>query len=688
MKYQSVLEEEYKKAGKKVVWCILGKNKIIVPLSYKGEVNRFIDDIFSYEKEADKYNEFNRKCTLEEDKIDTEMLSVGEIKFLPPLDLVQFDYSNEKIIKKSILRAILKYRSSVKKTVKVQKEYPNQALLCSMDDSYLKDLDKKHRLYCVKSILSRLGKTIKFSVEQAAQMASGATGITPVLLYRLLDKKIRFSDTKAKRIIDKKVVPYICKGALKDMIALSLIGGAKITFQESEYGKKLKSNIEMHSAKIKNNFNQPQTLNISNQSISDVSDTSIEISETKTDFNKKYKISNDSDFEALYNDAVNFLAVSMFPTEILVDKCYSDAGTTKNTIGLGSYWYPANDNPESSKWIKTSQYIKNNKQLNISGQKAIDLMNGWFRYRENGRIYKDMCRRLNGCSLTVNEFAAIATVMYNSEESGRVLCDFVKKHYKDEKKCALKIMQLKPGNSKFSDGIKKRHAHEALIYLNVNDYAQKIPYLVIKKGINSKGAEYYVSSVTQLRVSDCDMMEQGLKRRNLDGAEQLVEKICNYRCKNGEPVYAIAERNGVGYLCDINSEAYARSKISEDLYKIAINHYKNKDYEKALSGFNNLIAKGFDGADIHNDIAITYFNMGKYEQCIDECQKVLDTGEIQMHPAANYNAGKAYEKLGDIQRAAKNYKRAAKLAPDNKVYKNAVNNITKKDCIIAQNRAR
>ena len=108
MKYQSVLEEEYKKAGKKVVWCTLGENKIIVPLSYKGEVDRFIDDIFSYEKEADKYNEYNRKCTLEEDKIDTEMLSVGKIKFLPPLDLVQFDYSNEKIIRKSISRAILK----------------------------------------------------------------------------------------------------------------------------------------------------------------------------------------------------------------------------------------------------------------------------------------------------------------------------------------------------------------------------------------------------------------------------------------------------------------------------------------------------------------------------------------------------------------------------------------------------
>ena len=69
MKYQSVLEEEYKKAGKKVVWCTLGKNKIIVPLSYKGEVDRFIDDIFSYEKEADKYNEYNRenKCHENED---------------------------------------------------------------------------------------------------------------------------------------------------------------------------------------------------------------------------------------------------------------------------------------------------------------------------------------------------------------------------------------------------------------------------------------------------------------------------------------------------------------------------------------------------------------------------------------------------------------------------------------------
>ena len=122
MDYTSVLEQEYQKAGKKVVYCDLGKdNKIIVPMSYNGDINRFIDDIFSYETESKKYDNFNQKCTSEAEMVDSEMLSAGKIKFLPPFDLVKAGYPRKKIIKRSTARALRKYRSAIKKTLKVQK---------------------------------------------------------------------------------------------------------------------------------------------------------------------------------------------------------------------------------------------------------------------------------------------------------------------------------------------------------------------------------------------------------------------------------------------------------------------------------------------------------------------------------------------------------------------------------------
>ena len=86
---------------------------------------------------------------------------------------------------------------------------------------------------------------------------------------------------------------------------------------------------------------------------------------------------------------------------------------------------------------------------------------------------------------------------------------------------------------------------------------------------------------------------------------------------------------------------------------------------------------GFDGADIHNDMAITYYNLGEYENCIKECQEVLKTGEKELYPAANYNAGKAYEKLGNPAKALKNYQLAQQRDPDEKAYQSAVLRLSK-----------
>ncbi len=656
----AILRKEYQDQKQKVQYCTIGKETLIIPINYKDNIDRFTDDLFGYEEEAEKYRKHNQHCSPEE-RLDPQMLSSGDVSFLPPFDLVKSNCSQQEIIKKSNQRALRKYRAAIKKINRHnEKEYPNTPIPVKMDKETLAEVDKKHQRYCADKLLQKFGQAAKFSAKQIAQMSAGAAGILPVIAYHFMDKKFHFAKSKTKETMDKKIVPYICKGALKSFIPLAMYSGAKIGLEKS-----------------KNSPNNNQAQN--NITIVQTPQKTTEAENAQ--LNKKYKIDDLKSFHQLYNDALNFMTLSMFPTEVLVNEAYTDNGKTINTIGLGSFWFPKNGNPQSSEWILTSDYVKKNK-IKLSGPQAIELTDGWYRHRENGRVYKDMYKRLKGCELKAHEFAAIATVMYNNEVNGKELCDFVKKNYKNPTKCAAKIMELKPQNARFNDGILKRHAHEALIYLNCNDYAEKIPYFMVKKGTNSKGKTYYVTSVTQLSPQDCRPMQQALENGNTKEAELLAQKIENYRCKDGKTVYKIADQNNISHLYsyigqDVSFYEMSRMNLAENSYQQALDYYKNKDYEQALSCFKNMRENGFDGADIHNDMAITYYNLGEYENCIKECQEVLKTGEKELYPAANYNAGKAYEKLGNPAKALKNYQLAQQRDPDEKAYQSAVLRLSK-----------
>ena len=655
----AILKKEYQDQKQKVQYCTIGKETLIIPIIYKGNKDLFADDLFSYEEEAEKYRKHNQHCTPEE-RLDPQMLFTGDISFLPPFDLIRSNCSQQEIIKKATQRALRKYKAAIKKTERHNKEYPDTPLTVKMDKETLEKLDKKHQRYCADKLLQKFGQTAKFSTQQIAQISAGITGILPVVAYHFIDKKFHFANSKTKNTIDKKVVPYICKGALKSFIPLAIYSAPKL--------------IPDKTPETTNNNKETPTITIVQTPQKTTETESSQIS-------KKYKIDDLKSFHQLYNDALNFMVLSMFPTEVLVNEAYTDNGKTINTIGLGSFWFPKNGNPQSSEWILTSNYVKK-KKIKLTGPQAFALTDGWYRHRENGRVYKDVYKRLKGCELKAHEFAAIATVMYNNEVNGKELCDFVKKNYQSPTKCAAKIMDLKPQNSRFNDGILKRHAHEALIYLNCNDYAEKIPYFVIKKGKTSKGKTYYVTSVTQLSPQDCHPMLQGLKNGSIKEAEQLAQKIENYRCKGGKTVYKIADQNNISQLYsytgkDVKFYEMSRINLAENSYKQALDYYKNKDYEQALSCFNEMRKNGFDGADIRNDMAITYYNMGEYENCIKECQEVLKTGEKELYAAANYNAGKAYEKLGNKDKALKNYQLAQQRDPEEKAYQSAVQRLSK-----------
>lgn len=412
--------------------------------------------------------------------------------------------------------------------------------------------------------------------------------------------------------------------------------------------------------------------------------TKKEFAELNKKLSKTYKITDEASFKQLYEDALPLAQISMFPTEVLVLNPYADNGkSVSNTIGLGSYWYPADGNPYSSNWIATSKYARQHKNFKVTGDKALQLADGWCRYREGGRIYKAMYNRLRGCELKVNEFAALFSRVYNNEKYGLEVCSYVHDHYQDPVKCAYKIMCFQPGAG-FRDGIIKRDASEALFYLNHNGYVFKMGELKVKKGVNSKNKTYYVTSVTQLNPAECEAMLKGLARGDLSAADRVCRQITQYMPKGGHSVRQIIESE----VADANTRAallkydshsinYIDVKAEQD-YQKAMERYAADDYNGALAILQNIVDQGFDGADIHNDMAITQYHLGHYDDCIAECRKVLNTGETEFYAAANYNAGMAYEKKGDLDRALINYKLAQNRNPDRPEYKSAVERLSPK----------
>ena len=561
-KYSDVLLDEYTAAKKEPLYCDLGlEQKVIVPLSYKNNVEQFIDDIFAYDEISQEYDKYNQNKADGLPEYDSEMIKSGEISFLPRLEYLQKKYTQSKMVQKSVANALRRYRAAIRLAQRAKKEYPHEEILVKMDSDTLKDFKKKHYLYQTRQVLKKIGKGLKFTAKQTAQMVAGTSGLLPVAVYRFLDKKAHFSRSKTKSFIDEKMVPYIQKGALKALIPLSLFAATKFMPSKNNQDK----------ISIKDKIEQVQTARVKVDNLKQ-ENQGTQISEfafTPTDFLfidtfHEINITDQKSFDIMYDKCFNSIILSMMPTEILINSPYTDNGKVINTIGLGSYYYPENGDPKNDLWVLASKYFKNNKDVNVTGEGACQLVDGWFQHRDNGRIYKKMYNKLSGTKLKSYEFDAIFSVMYNNETNGAKLCDFVQDNIQDKIKCAVKIMKMLPRSEKFRAGIKKRRIHEALLFLNIDNYSRKIPFMNVKEGQTKKGNPFYVSSITNLDENDYDKMLAGLEAGRLDEAREVMCKIAAF--DEGKPIYEIAWEQGIGHIIPNQNMAglYAQNLVKQN----------------------------------------------------------------------------------------------------------------------------
>ncbi len=115
----------------------------------------------------------------------------------------------------------------------------------------------------------------------------------------------------------------------------------------------------------------------------------------------------------------------------------------------------------------------------------------------------------------------------------------------------------------------------------------------------------------------------------------------------------------------------------EDLYADAIGSFKAGDYNAAAKKYEKMIEQYPDNALLRNDLAATYNKLGRYDDTIVQAREVLKRiGDRSQYGAAQYNAGFAYEQLGNLQKALANYKLA--LASGNRRVQRDITRVAEK----------
>ena len=392
--------------------------------------------------------------------------------------------------------------------------------------------------------------------------------------------------------------------------------------------------------------------------------TELVISNIKEKFAKKYKIETRADFDTLYNAAKPFIFASMISTENWRKDFHNDKqrlDKPENSVGVGLYWIGVNKNGALDSnfrgdWTLTSEYVaayknshKGAKPRDLSPDQMYAGSIGWFENMECGRHLRDLFNHLQGAELTINEFAAIASVYYNDEAIGRKVCDFIKTNYSDAKKCAHEIL-----NTEIKmNGIGARRVHEALVYLNHDNYCIDLFELQVDGHLGTStgaGATYYGTLAAK----------NGLTDKNLAAAK---EAVCTFVVKNGHPIkHYVSKLNArtKEAILAFSSPTTTSIKMESrnNLYELAQSRYNAHDYDSAFVLYQMVVAENGNSADLYNDMGITCYHLGRHSECISFSRKALETGEREKYMYATYNAGLSYWAMGDYDNAIKNFEKS------------------------------
>ena len=144
-----------------------------------------------------------------------------------------------------------------------------------------------------------------------------------------------------------------------------------------------------------------------------------------------------------------------------------------------------------------------------------------------------------------------------------------------------------------------------------------------------------------------------IKRRKVKDfiPDEILTQCMNGKCEIGKVVKQGAR------AAQIERKTYTIGYTER--YEIAIQHYKQGDYITAIQELELLSAENPNNALLHNDLSLMFNKIGEYDKAIEHARIVLHViCDVSRYGAAQYNAGVAYENLGELDRALKNYELA------------------------------
>ena len=578
--------KEYEFAHKEPQVCTLGSRNFVIPLSYDGNVNKFIDDLFDKEETLATYPAESKVKVMNIDGFEVAVPYRWANKFL-----------DHQKINRMLDVATMKYNSAIRINLannKIKKE--NKPWLVLNSASLNKQFNE------VMDFFGDTGRKIvhtfnKFITQGSEKLVRKGTNLTakiitaPILLASAGIAKVKNDNQTTKKFMQaaKLIYSSVWDNNLIDKEKSEKSAQKIDKFLDQTYDKFSKwcgpwikktavrawKQYQTSSAELKNGFEEKRQVGeiLGTMSLSVVSGfapSNSKQNEGSTSDNKekieyidfssandtkntrttiRYKITDRASFDEAFDASLPLIHRALLATEWFSDNGYSDNNNAaSNTLAGGLWWFPEDyaekRDPTSQNWEHTKDFLSKHPNITVSYEEGMRLTEGWYMHRNTLKdkehpktVVDNMYERLNGCELAPHELAAIASVYYNDEECGRRLCSFVRNNYKNPVACANYISLLRPKDKSFEVGIKKRHYHEALFYLNKGNYCEKVLDFNVCSGINSKGKFFITTAVTQLELDNFEQFRRELRNGKVSYETicSLTDKMCAYHPKQQSP---------------------------------------------------------------------------------------------------------------------------------------------------------
>ncbi|KAJ2363363.1 Hsp90 cochaperone, partial [Coemansia sp. RSA 2607] len=116
-------------------------------------------------------------------------------------------------------------------------------------------------------------------------------------------------------------------------------------------------------------------------------------------------------------------------------------------------------------------------------------------------------------------------------------------------------------------------------------------------------------------------------------------------------------------LTEEDKEAAAKKQQAAEAKNLGNNAYKARQFDEALEHYSKAIELDQTDITFWNNKAAVYFEMGKYEECIETAQQAIEAGrehraEYKHIAKALGRIGTAYSKLDNISKAIEYYNRS------------------------------